>query len=71
MKEHIRSFQRQGSNQKDRKAELFEWFHSTAAGMLLLFLYIHLLRLLKRIYNVMYHLFILFSKKSSSSRLHL
>lgn len=41
MKEHIRSFQRQGSNQKDRKAELFEWFHSTAAGMLLLFLYIH------------------------------
>ena len=35
MKEHLRAIQRQGISQKDKKAELLEWFNSTAMGMLL------------------------------------
>ena len=38
MKEHIRSFQRQGISKKDRKAELLEWFHATATGTYILYI---------------------------------
>ena len=67
MKEHVRAIQRQGISQKDKKAELFEWFHSTAMGMLV-YIYLDLFQNLSTLlYVCNIHLFT-FQQKVEQSK---